>query len=153
MVVKPGWRVTRVAEAVRLDRVGGPLPERDPSDGAVALTLFSSRVTAIAEQMGERLQRLARSVNIRERRDFSCAVFDADGMLVVNAPHVPVHLGAMGETVRTLLARQGAALGPEQPRRRLVLGFGPAVVVATLALPLAVAAAPAVVVARSATVS
>jgi 5-oxoprolinase (ATP-hydrolysing) len=65
---------------------------------------------AIAEQMGERLARLARSVSIRERRDFSCAVFDAAGNLVANAPHVPVHLGAMGETVRHLLEQHGPQL-------------------------------------------
>ena len=61
---------------------------------------------AIAEEMGAALQQSARSVNIRERLDFSCAVFDADGALIANAPHIPVHLGSMGESVRTIIARR-----------------------------------------------
>ncbi len=59
----------------------------------------------IADSMGETLRRTAVSVNIRQRLDFSCAVFDAQGQLIANAPHVPVHLGAMGHTVRTIMAR------------------------------------------------
>ncbi len=73
-------------------------PERDP----VQLELFYNRFMSIAEQMGQVLQRTALSTNIRERLDFSCAVFDAQGGLVANAPHIPVHLGAMGETVRAV---------------------------------------------------
>jgi len=69
------------------------------------VALWSKRFMAVAEQAGERLRRLGRSVNIRERLDFSCAVFDGQGRLVANAPHIPVHLGAMGETVRDLLRR------------------------------------------------
>ncbi len=62
----------------------------------------------IAEEMGAALQRSAASVNIRERLDFSCALFDADGGLVANAPHIPVHLGSMGESIRTVIrARSG----------------------------------------------
>ena len=57
----------------------------------------------VAEQTGAVLQNTSMSVNIKERLDFSCAIFDADGALVANAPHVPVHLGAMGESVRTVL--------------------------------------------------
>lgn len=74
-------------------------PERDP----VRLELFYNRFMSIAEQMGHALQRTAMSTNIRERLDFSCAVFDDEGGLVANAPHIPVHLGAMGETVRAVL--------------------------------------------------
>ena len=70
--------------------------------------LFRHRFMAIAEQMGERLQQSSRSVNIRERLDFSCALFDADGGLVANAPHIPVHLGSMGDCVRDLLAQLAA---------------------------------------------
>ena len=70
----------------------------------VLLELFHHRFAAIAEQMGVRLQRSARSVNIRERQDFSCAVFDSEGALVANAPHIPVHLGSMGDSVASLLA-------------------------------------------------
>lgn len=69
------------------------------------VALWSNRFMAIAEQAGEKLRRLGRSVNIRERLDFSCAVFDGQGHLIANAPHIPVHLGAMGATIRDLLQR------------------------------------------------
>jgi 5-oxoprolinase (ATP-hydrolysing) len=69
----------------------------------IGLELFSHRFTAIAEQMGTRLQQTSASVNIKERLDFSCALFDAQGQLVANAPHIPVHLGSMGESVAALL--------------------------------------------------
>jgi len=79
-----------------------------PADAAaldpISLELFSHRFMAIAEQMGSRLQQTSASVNIRERLDFSCALFDAGGRLVANAPHIPVHLGSMGESVLALLA-------------------------------------------------
>jgi N-methylhydantoinase B/oxoprolinase/acetone carboxylase alpha subunit/N-methylhydantoinase A/oxoprolinase/acetone carboxylase beta subunit len=94
----------------------------DPSDGEpgqptppdpVRLELYNHRFSAIAEQMGMRLQQSSRSVNIRERLDFSCALFDGDGQLVANAPHIPVHLGSMGESVVALLA--AIARGERQP--------------------------------------
>ncbi|MCT0230768.1 hydantoinase B/oxoprolinase family protein [Synechococcus sp. CS-1324] len=95
----------------------GPQNGVDP----VSLELFHHRFAAIAEQMGVRLQQSARSVNIRERLDFSCAVFDGEGGLVANAPHIPVHLGSMGDSVASLLAaiRRG---------ERLPLGPGDVVV-------------------------
>ena len=77
------------------------MTECDP----IQLAIFSHRFMSIAEQMGRALQRTSISVNIKERLDFSCALFDARGHLVANAPHIPVHLGAIGETVRGLLAR------------------------------------------------
>ncbi|NIR82436.1 MAG: hydantoinase B/oxoprolinase family protein, partial [Gammaproteobacteria bacterium] len=70
----------------------------------VLLEVFNNQFKSIAEQMGVVLQRTAMSTNIRDRLDFSCAVFDAEGGLVANAPHIPVHLGAMGESVRAVLA-------------------------------------------------
>ncbi|MCZ6807021.1 MAG: hydantoinase B/oxoprolinase family protein [Deltaproteobacteria bacterium] len=70
----------------------------------VLLEVFNNQFKSIAEQMGVVLQRTAMSTNIRDRLDFSCAVFDADGGLVANAPHIPVHLGAMGESVRAVRA-------------------------------------------------
>ena len=76
---------------------------RDMAD-AVLLELFNHAFMAAAERMGKVLQRTALSTNIKERLDFSCAVFDAAGCLVANAPHIPVHLGAMGESVRHILA-------------------------------------------------
>jgi len=74
--------------------------ECDPA----TLEVFNNRFAAIAEQMGVTLRNTSSSVNVKERLDFSCAVFTAAGDLVVNAPHIPVHLGAMGETVRCILA-------------------------------------------------
>ncbi|NGZ26727.1 MAG: 5-oxoprolinase, partial [Magnetococcales bacterium] len=82
--------------------------ERDP----VLLELFNHRFMAIATNMGETLARTAHSVNIKERLDFSCAVFDAEGRLIANAPHIPVHLGAMGACVTDLYQQKGALLRP-----------------------------------------
>jgi len=111
MIVEPGWRLevdargTLVLRPVDQSAIAtGPrvTAERDP----VSLEVMSNRFMAIATEMGEQLRRVAHSTNIKERRDFSCALFDDRGRLVANAPHIPVHLGAMGETVRHLLARR-----------------------------------------------
>ena len=67
---------------------------------------------SIAEQMGATLANTASSVNIKERLDFSCAVFDGDGRLVANAPHIPVHLGSMGESVATLIGDRAGTMRP-----------------------------------------
>jgi len=72
----------------------------------VNIELFNRRFMGVAEAMGAALERTARSVNIKERLDFSCALFDADGALVANAPHMPVHLGSMGSSVRAVRARR-----------------------------------------------
>ena len=115
-VVEPGW----TAEVTALDHmtlkrttarqfVAASGTERaDP----VLLELFNNLFMNVAEQTGAVLQNTSMSVNIKERLDFSCAIFDAEGGLVANAPHVPVHLGAMGESVRTVLARRGETLRP-----------------------------------------
>ncbi len=79
----------------------------DSREDLVLLSLFGHRFMAIAEQMGRVLEKTAVSTNIKERRDFSCAIFDGKGKLVANAPHLPVHLGAMGETVRKLTELYG----------------------------------------------
>ena len=79
--------------------------EVDARPDPVDLSLFHHRFMQIAERMGERLRQTSRSVNIRERLDFSCALFDARGALVANAPHIPVHLGSMGDAVADLLAQ------------------------------------------------
>lgn len=120
-VLEPGWQA-RVAEG------GTLLLERSyPADGSPVLAqadghdplqaeLFRHRFMAIAEQMGEQLRQSSRSVNIRERLDFSCALFDATGALVANAPHIPVHLGSMGDSVRDLLAQVATGdVAPLQP--------------------------------------
>jgi 5-oxoprolinase (ATP-hydrolysing) len=78
----------------------------------VLLEVFNKRFTAIAEQMGYALQNTARSVNIKERLDFSCAIFDGEGRLVANAPHIPVHLGSMDRSVETIRREVGGDLAP-----------------------------------------
>jgi 5-oxoprolinase (ATP-hydrolysing) len=106
IVVEPGFRLTIAPDGVAELSDHAPVvqrhagPERDP----VRLELFANRFMAIARQMGTVLRRSASSTNIRERLDFSCAVFDEGGGLVANAPHLPVHLGAMGETVAAIAA-------------------------------------------------
>ncbi len=109
-VVEPGWRASADAALnLILERVT-PLPSRtaigtdvDP----IMLEVFNSRFMACAEQMGEALRATAYSVNIKERLDFSCALFDATGALIANAPHIPVHLGSMGESIRTVIGSRG----------------------------------------------
>ncbi|HEY9910114.1 MAG TPA: hydantoinase/oxoprolinase family protein, partial [Thermosynechococcaceae cyanobacterium] len=78
----------------------------------VLLEIFNHLFMSIAEQMGFTLQNTSYSVNIKERLDFSCAVFDRHGQLVANAPHIPVHLGSMSESVESLIKQQGATLKP-----------------------------------------
>ncbi len=115
-VVEPGWTAEVTARDHMLLRRTEPRPTRcaagtgkpDP----VLLELFNNLFMNVAEQTGAVLQNTSLSVNIKERLDFSCAIFDADGSLVANAPHVPVHLGAMGESVRTVLRTRGATLRP-----------------------------------------
>lgn len=76
------------------------------------LEVFDNLFMAIAEQMGVRLENTAHSVNIKERLDFSCALFDAEGNLIANAPHIPVHLGSMGESIKEVLHRNAGAMRP-----------------------------------------
>ncbi|MGC5626700.1 hydantoinase B/oxoprolinase family protein [Georgenia sp. Z1344] len=115
-VVEPGWRA-RVLEdgALLLERSS---PREAPTAGTVAdpvmLEVFNSLFMSVAEQMGARLEATAQSVNIKERLDFSCALFDPTGHLVANAPHIPVHLGSMGATVQEVLRRRGDRLRPGQ---------------------------------------
>jgi 5-oxoprolinase (ATP-hydrolysing) len=107
-VVDAGWTadVLSQGELLLTDRGEGesaPLANRTTAD-PVMLEIFNNHLTGIAEQMGITLRNTATSVNVKERLDFSCAIFTADGRLVANAPHVPVHLGAMEETVRATIA-------------------------------------------------
>jgi 5-oxoprolinase (ATP-hydrolysing) len=83
-----------------------------PSPDPVMLEIFNNLFRAIAEQMGITLQNTSSSVNIKERLDFSCAIFDSQGLLVANAPHIPVHLGSMSESVQALIADKGDTLKP-----------------------------------------
>ncbi|MBX3591442.1 MAG: hydantoinase B/oxoprolinase family protein [Burkholderiaceae bacterium] len=116
-VVEPGWRAAMSARGDLVLERHQPRPRRvavgtdaDP----VMLEIFNNLFMSIAEQMGYRLQNTAHSVNIKERLDFSCAVFDRDGSLVANAPHMPVHLGSMGASVRAII---DAHSGPQARSR------------------------------------
>ncbi|MEO8546977.1 MAG: hydantoinase B/oxoprolinase family protein [Sphingomicrobium sp.] len=119
-VVEPGWTAARAADgtliltrstpATRTHAIG---TETDP----VRLEIFNNLFMAIAEEMGVALQSTATSVNIKERLDFSCALFDAGGALIANAPHIPVHLGSMGESIRTIIDSRGEAMDGRGIRR------------------------------------
>ena len=115
-MIEPGWRGEVTALDHLLLRRVAPLATRVPAGSPradpVLLELFNNLFMNVAEQTGAVLQNTSMSVNIKERLDFSCAIFDAEGALVANAPHVPVHLGAMGESVRTVLRKRGASLRP-----------------------------------------
>ncbi|HJN23062.1 MAG TPA: hydantoinase B/oxoprolinase family protein [Rhodospirillales bacterium] len=114
-VVEPGWRaeLTAFGHLILSRRLPRPAAvaigaETDP----VMLEIFNNLFMSIAEQMGATLANTAHSVNIKERLDFSCAVFDQDGQLVANAPHIPVHLGSMGESVETVITERLGAMKP-----------------------------------------
>nr|WP_294847801.1 hydantoinase B/oxoprolinase family protein [uncultured Sphingomonas sp.] len=109
-VIDEGWSgqrqtdgtliLTRTTPLLRQRAIGTDV---DP----VRLEIFNNLFMAIAEEMGVALQSTATSVNIKERLDFSCALFDRDGALIANAPHIPVHLGSMGESIRTIIVARG----------------------------------------------
>ena len=113
IVVDPGWTIRRLPDGLLVldhtsrDRTEAEGTELDP----IRLELFNKRFMSVAEQMGVALERTAHSVNMKERLDFSCAVFDADGGLVANAPHMPVHLGSMSASVKAAAAAN-PDLGP-----------------------------------------
>jgi 5-oxoprolinase (ATP-hydrolysing) len=112
-VVEPGWRARITAlDHIVLDRATPRAvkfaagTQVDP----VLLEVFNNLFMNIAEQMGLQLQNTAYSVNIKERLDFSCALFDAEGNLIANAPHMPVHLGSMGESIKTVIRENRATM-------------------------------------------
>jgi 5-oxoprolinase (ATP-hydrolysing) len=114
-VVEPGWTATIDPDGAIVMTRHAPrdtvLRETGAAD-PVRLEIFAGMFMGLAEEMGAALQRSAASVNIRERLDFSCALFDRHGNLIANAPHIPVHLGSMGESIRTVIdARGGGADG------------------------------------------
>nr|WP_315219051.1 hydantoinase B/oxoprolinase family protein [uncultured Duganella sp.] len=105
-IVEPGWHAEVSPHDHLVLRRVAALPQRraiGTSADPVMLEIFNNLFMSIAEQMGLRLQNTAYSVNIKERLDFSCAIFDADGNLIANAPHMPVHLGSMGESIKTVM--------------------------------------------------
>ncbi len=118
IVVEPGWAARRTARGnVILERTTEKAADVDGQTALdpVRLEIFNNLFMAIAEQMGQALQNTAFSVNIKERLDFSCALFDSDCRLVANAPHMPVHLGSMGDSVRAArdaAIASGRGLGP-----------------------------------------
>jgi 5-oxoprolinase (ATP-hydrolysing) len=113
-VVDAAWqaRMTETGHVVA-ERVAAP-EDAEVSTAAdpVLLEIFNNLFMSIAEQMGVALESTAQSVNIRERLDFSCALFDADGSLIANAPHIPVHLGSMGTSVKEVIRQRGAGMRP-----------------------------------------
>ena len=114
-VVEPGWQ----AEVTALDHLVLKRVEARPARVAIGTTVdpvmlevFNNLYMSIAEQMGLRLEATAYSVNIKERLDFSCALFDAQGQLIANAPHLPVHLGSMGESIKTVMRENAGRIKP-----------------------------------------
>ena len=114
-VLEPGWQAAVTARGdLLLTRPGGRPVRSGPGTAAdpVMLEIFNNLFMSVAEQMGVRLQGTAHSVNIKERLDFSCAIFDAAGQLIANAPHMPVHLGSMGESIAMVLRRNRGKMKP-----------------------------------------
>jgi 5-oxoprolinase (ATP-hydrolysing) len=114
-VVEPGWQAELTGRGDLLLTRAGPAPARRAAGtGAdpVLLEIFNNLFMSVAEQMGVRLRSTAHSVNIKERLDFSCAVFDRAGQLIANAPHMPVHLGSMGESIKMVISRNAGAIKP-----------------------------------------
>ncbi len=114
-VVEPGWQARVTPQDHLVLRRVQPLPARRATGteaDPVMLEVFNNLFMSIAEQMGLRLQNTAYSVNIKERLDFSCAIFDADGNLIANAPHMPVHLGSMGESIKTVMRENQGRMAP-----------------------------------------
>src|SRR5579863_5163402 len=107
-VVEPGWQATVSDDGdLIMTRVTARPDQADATTrpDPVLLEIFNNLFMSVAEQMGVRLQATAHSVNIKERLDFSCALFDAAGGLIANAPHMPVHLGSMGESIKMVISR------------------------------------------------
>jgi 5-oxoprolinase (ATP-hydrolysing) len=109
-IVEAGWRGQRRSDGIWIlerrteDVTEAAVPDATASDvDPVLRDVLAQRIAAIADQMGIVLEQTAISVNVKQRRDFSCAVFDRTGELIANAPHVPVHLGAMGRTVKAMI--------------------------------------------------
>jgi 5-oxoprolinase (ATP-hydrolysing) len=108
IVVEAGWRAKLAdSRAVTLVRTAEhrEAPRADTAVDPVLLEVFANLFMAVAEEMGVTLQNTATSVNIKERLDFSCAIFDGEGALIANAPHMPVHLGSMGDCVTAVMAK------------------------------------------------
>ncbi|MEM9057276.1 MAG: hydantoinase/oxoprolinase family protein, partial [Pseudomonadota bacterium] len=114
LIVEPGWeaRVTDRRHLVMTRRRARARSAASTAVDPVRLELFNNLFMHIAEQMGTVLARTASSVNIKERLDFSCALFDGDANLIANAPHMPVHLGSMGESVAAIMQARSGRMQP-----------------------------------------
>ena len=119
VVIERGWRTrltpadSSIGAGLVLEKTGAAQRETASTRAdPVLLEIFNNLFMAIAEQMGVTLANTASSVNIKERLDFSCALFDAQGQLIANAPHMPVHLGSMGESVQEILRRREGHMQP-----------------------------------------
>ncbi len=113
IVVEPGWQATLTSKGDILLERYQPLPARvavGTSVDPIMLEIFNNLFMSIAEQMGLILENTAASVNIKERLDFSCAIFDSTGDLIANAPHMPVHLGSMGESIKTVIRERQSSM-------------------------------------------
>ena len=125
IVIDASWTGQRATDGTLiLTRATPVIRARAPGTHAdpVRLEIFNNLFMAIAEEMGVALQATATSVNIKERLDFSCALFDASGALIANAPHIPVHLGSMGESIRTIIEARGDAKGKARDGRGIRRG-------------------------------
>ncbi|MEG4247443.1 hydantoinase B/oxoprolinase family protein [Microcoleus sp. Pol10D4] len=121
-IIEPGWEgeitenndliLNRRCTQMDAENIGVHSRLSAAKSDPVLLEIFNNLFRAIAEQMGVTLQNTSSSVNIKERLDFSCAIFDKNGQLVANAPHIPVHLGSMSESVEALILAQGNAIQP-----------------------------------------
>ncbi|QTR46913.1 hydantoinase B/oxoprolinase family protein [Thiothrix litoralis] len=124
VIVEPGWAVQlneqgdlvmehrRVGGAERDTHHSTSTPKPDSAPDPIRLEIFNNLFMSIAEQMGFVLEQTAVSVNIKERLDFSCAIFDPAGHLVANAPHMPVHLGSMSESIKAVISANAGAMQP-----------------------------------------
>ncbi len=109
-VVEPSWSAELVGEGdliMERSRPRAAIAQRSGAVNPVLLELFNNLFVAVGEQMGVVLQNTAYSVNIKERLDYSCAIFDRAGRLIANAPHIPVHLGSMSAAVQTIISNRG----------------------------------------------
>ncbi|MEB3340519.1 hydantoinase B/oxoprolinase family protein [Okeania sp.] len=122
-IIEPGWEaeltaknhliLTKIKTTDSSVEIISKSEDKIPASAdPVMLEIFNNLFRAIAEQMGITLQNTSSSVNIKERLDFSCAIFDKDGELVANAPHIPIHLGSMSESVNALISEKGNILKP-----------------------------------------
>ncbi len=104
IIIEPGFKFNVNEKGhIKIHQMANKKFEISPERDAISLEIFNNLFMGIAEEMGFTLQNTAHSVNIKERLDFSCALFDEEGNLVANAPHVPVHLGAMSESVKSII--------------------------------------------------